>query len=171
MSVLIEAVSIVVPNAALAAHYPRGVDGFAFDCPNATFCSDGCLSRIGFLSLRDTTVFLQLLQASGLDCRAEAYARDVVVVDQNTGPLQPCVWLELGRNEAGIALAWHAGHPPGRLVVPFGWDSDRMEAFQYAPGTPFTRRLRYLRTEDRQDWFQDRGTGELLCVESAIVTH
>jgi hypothetical protein len=171
VSVLIEAVSIVVRNAALEAHYPHGVDGFARDCPNATFCSDGRLSRVGFMSMRDTGFFVQLLQACGLDYRSEGPAGDVVVVDQNTGSAQPCLWLELGHNAEGIALAWHASHRPGRLVVPFGWDSDRIDAFQHAPGTPFTRRLRYLRTEDWQDWFQDRRTGELLCVESAIVTH
>ena len=171
MSVLIEAISIVVPNDVLEAQYPHGVAGFARDCPNASFCSDGRLSRVGFMSARDTGFFLQLLQACGLDYRPEAAGADVVVVDQNTGPSQPCVWLEFGHNQAGIAAAWHARYRPGRLVVPFGWDDDRIDAFRYAPGTPFPRRLRYLRTEDRQDWYQDRRTGELLCIGSTFVTH
>jgi hypothetical protein len=171
MSVLIEAISIVAPNAVLAARYPHGVEGFARDCPNATFCTDGRISRVGFMSARDTGFFLQMLQACGLDHRPQGAAGDVVVVDQNAGPAQPCVWLEFGHNEAGIALAWHASHRPGRLVVPHAWDDERMDAFRYAPGTPFARRLRYLRTEDCQDWFQDRRTGELLCIDSAFVTH
>jgi hypothetical protein len=171
MSVLIEAISIVVPNDVLEARYPQGVEGLARDCPNATFCSDGRISRVGFMSARDTSFFLQVLRACGLDHRAEGPAADVLVVDQNTGPAQPCVWLEFGHNQAGVALAWHAGHPPGELVVPHGWDDDRIDAFRCAPGTPFPRRLRYLRTEDSHDWFQDRRTGELLCVECAFVTH
>jgi hypothetical protein len=171
MSVLIEAISVVVLNDVLDAHYPDGVEGFARDCPNATFCSDGHLSRVGFMSARDSGFFVQLLQACGLDHRPEGAAGDVVVVDQNTGPAQPCLWLEFGHNPAGIALAWHAAHRPGRLVVPRGWDDDRIDALHCMPDTPFPRRLRYLRTEDSQDWFQDRRTGELLCVESAFVTH
>ena len=171
MSVLIEAISIVVPNRVLDAGYPQGVDGFARDCPNATFCTDGRLCRVGFMSARDTEFFLQLLRACGLDHRPAGPAGDVVVVDQNTGPAQPCVWLEFGHYEAGVAMAWHAQYRPGRLIVPYGWDDNRIDAFSYAPGTPFPRRLRYLRTEDRQDWDQDRRTGELLCVESAFVTH
>ena len=171
MSVLIEAISIVVPNPVLESAYPHGVEGFARDCPNATFCSDGRLSRVGFMSARDTGFFLQLLAACGLDYRDAGPAGDVIVVDQNTGPAQPCLWLEFGHNEAGIAIAWHAGHRPGRLVVPWGWNDNRMDAFDYAPGTPFPRRLRYLRTEDSQDWYQDRRTGELLCIDAAFVTH
>jgi hypothetical protein len=171
MSVLIEAISIVVPNDVLQGHYPQGVEGFARDCPNATFCTDGRISRVAFMSARDTGFFLQLLRACGLDYRPEGAAGGVIVVDQNTGPAQPCVWLEFGHNEAGIALAWHAGHRPGKPVVPYGWDHERIDALQYAPGTPFPRRLRYLRTEDSQDWFQDRRTGELLCIGSAFVTH
>lgn len=171
MSILVEAISIVVPNAVLETHYPQGVEGFARDCPNGTFCSDGRISRVGFMSARDTGFFLQLLQACGLDHRSEGPAGNVVVVDQNTGPAQACLWLEFAHHEAGVALAWHAGFRPGRLVVPFGWDEDRIDAFRYAPNLPFPRRLRYLRTEDSHDWFQDRRTGELLCMESAFVTH
>jgi hypothetical protein len=36
---------------------------------------------------------------------------------------------------------------------------------------PFPRRLRFLRTEDSQDWYQDRRTGELLCMERTFTTH
>lgn len=171
MSVLVEAISIVVPNDTLETQYRDGVEGFARDCPNATFCTDGRISRIGFMSARDVAFYLQLLQACGLEYRPHGPAGSVVVVDQNTGPAQPCIWLEFGHDASGIGRAWHAGHRPGRLVVPFGWDADRIDAFDHAPGTPFPRRLRFLRTEDSHDWYQDRRTGELLCVESALVTH
>lgn len=31
--------------------------------------------------------------------------------------------------------------------------------------------MRYLRTEDNLDWFQDRSTGQLIGVERTFVTH
>jgi hypothetical protein len=31
--------------------------------------------------------------------------------------------------------------------------------------------MRFLRTEDRLDWYQNRRTGELLCVDTPFVTH
>ena len=171
MSVLIEAINIVVANGTLEQHYPGGVMGFERDCPNTSFCTDGRISRVGFMGQRETGVFLGMLAACGLACTGEGPAGDVIVVDQNTGPVQPCLWLEFGQNEAGVAMCWHACYRPGKLYVPFGWDFDRIEAFHWSPGVPFRRRLRFLRTEDRQDWYQDRRTGELLCVDHAFTTH
>src|SRR5512134_2405265 len=143
MSVLLEAINIVVTNPALERHYPGGVMGFARDCPNASFCSDGRISRVGFLGQRETAFFLGVLAACGLACPAGpgVAAGDAVVVDQNTGPVQPCLWLECGQSEEGVAICWHAGHRPGRLYVPFNWESDRAAAFRATPGIPFRRRL------------------------------
>ena len=171
MSVLIEAISIVVSNRVLEERYPGGVTGFARDCPNATFCTDGYVSRVGFMCMRDTLFFLGMLEACGIDCTADGPAGEAVVVDQNTGPTQPCLWLEFSHSEAGVAVCWHTCHPPGKLYVPYGWDMERLDAFHSSPGVPFPRRLRFLRTEDSQDWYQDRRTGELLCVERTFTTH
>ncbi len=171
MSVLIEAISLVVTNAALERRYPGGVAGFRRDCPNHTFCTDGHLTRVGFMSLGDTRFFLGLACAAGLAPAEDGAASDIVVVDQNTGPMHPCLWLEFGHTADGVAICWHAARRPGKLHVPFGWDADRLDAFHYTPDTPFPRRLRFVRTEDCQDWYQDGRTGELLCVDRTFVCH
>jgi len=171
MSVLAEALSVLVRNAMLDEHYPGGVEGFARDCPNASFCSDGRISRVGFLSPRDTRFFLGVLEACGLHWSEGARLPEVAIVDQNLGLLHPCLWVEFGRVRDGIPICWHAAHRPGRLVVPLGWRPEQSEGFESASDVPFPRLMRFLRTEDRVDWYQNRRTGELLCIDSPFVTH
>lgn len=171
MSVLAEALSVLVENAVLAQRYPGGVEGFARDCPRASFCSDGRISRAGFLSPRDTRFFLGLLEACGLHWAGGAHAPEVALVDQNVGLLHPCLWVEFGHARDGIPSCWHAAHRPGRLVVPAQWPAQRDEAFETTPDVAFPRQVRFLRTEDRLDWYQDRRTGALLYVDSPFVTH
>lgn len=171
MSVLAEALSLVVENRVLARRYPGGVKGFARDCPNASFCSDGRIARVGFLSPRDTRFFLGLLEACGLHWGGSSRIPEVAIVDQNVGLLHPCLWIEFGHAQEGLPLCWHAAHRPGRLVVPVDWQPEQSETFETLPDIPFPRLMRYLRTEDRLDWYQNRRTGELLYVDSPFVTH
>lgn len=166
MSVLIEAISVVVPNTTLAARYPGGVTGYAADCPNHTFCSDGRLARVGFLSPRDVRFFVDMLESHGLVGRL-----DVAIVDQNQGPDPCCLWLDFGHRPDGTAHCWPAGEPTGRLAVPHDWEPGLLDAFEHVPGEPFARRMRFLRTEDNLDWFQDRSTGQLVGVGRTFVTH
>ncbi len=171
MSVLAEALSVVIENAVLAVRYPGGVAGFAHDCPNASFCSDGRISRAGFLSTRDTRFFLGVLEACGLHWSGRCHAPEVALVDQNLGLLHPCLWVEFGHAPEGFPMCWHAAQRPGTLAVPAQWRAEQSEAFETFPDVPFPRLMRFLRTEDRLDWYQDRRTGELLYVHSPFVTH
>ncbi len=50
MAVLIEGISVVVPVDVLEEKYPGGLDAYANDCPNQTFCCDGELTRVGFMT-------------------------------------------------------------------------------------------------------------------------
>lgn len=171
MSILIEAISVIVRNEALASRYPGGVGGYAADCPNHTFCSDGRLARVGFLSPRDVRFFVEMLEFHGLVGQHGAASIDIAVVDQNQGPDPCCLWLDFGHLPNGTAHCWPAGEEAGRLAVPHGWEPGLLDAFEHVPGEPFTRRIRYLRTEDNLDWFQDRSTGQLIGVGRTFVTH
>jgi len=53
MAVLTECMNVAVKCDPTARLYPGGVDGLERDCPNKTFCSDGLLARIGFMSVVD----------------------------------------------------------------------------------------------------------------------
>lgn len=122
MSVLAEALSVVARVEALQARYPGGLAGYARDCPNASFCSDGHLARIGFLSPHDVDFLLNLLEAHGVVHLAGGIARDAVVVDQHEGALSPCLWLDFGTDADGIACCRAADEPDVPLAVPAGWD-------------------------------------------------
>ncbi|HZP87800.1 MAG TPA: hypothetical protein VFB54_13375 [Burkholderiales bacterium] len=172
MSILVEAISVVVENVVLRRRYAGGVDGFARDCSNRSFCTDGRISRASFLSWRDTHVFLNVLRAGGLTWEQAAPARDVAVVDQNVGPLQPCLWLEFRQDvDRDISLCWHAAARQGRLHVPMEWDARHRELCRPSPGVPFPRRLRFIRNEEAEDWYQDRRTGEFLRLSPVFVMH
>lgn len=171
MSVLIEAISVIIRNETLAARYSGGVAKYAADCPNNTFCSDGRLTRVGFLSMRDVRFFVEMLESHGLTGPGAGAGRDIGIVDQNQGPDPYCLWVDFGRLPDGIAHCWPAGEPIGRLIVPHHWEPGLLDAFEHVPGEPFARRMRYLRTEDNLDWFQDRSTGQLIGVGRTFVTH
>ena len=171
MSVLVEAISVVVRHEILDARYPGGVMRYAADCPNNTFCSDGRLTRVGFLSMRDVQFFVEMLESHGLTGASAAASGDIAIVDQNQGPDPNCLWVDFGHLPDGIAHCWLAGEPTGRLIVPHNWEPGLLDAFEHAPGEPFARRMRFLRTEDNLDWFQDRSTGQLIGVGRTFVTH
>lgn len=102
--------SVIVRNSTLAEKFPGGVDGFRLRCPNATYCNDGTLSRIGFMSEFDANQFASMLAADGLTLTHKGMAMDVVVTRQDPTVVHlnlPCIWLEVGHIE---------GLPAVRLV-------------------------------------------------------
>ena len=66
MSVLIEAISVVVPVPVLKQKMPGGFPGYIRGCPNQTFCHDGKLTRVGFMHSDDVERFVARLERSGL---------------------------------------------------------------------------------------------------------
>lgn len=159
MAVLIEGFSVVVRNATLDARYPGGVDGYRGDCPNATFCADDHLSRVGFMVRPDVDAFVAELAARGLTPSRRGAAEDVAVVSQSEGLLRPCTWLEFGRYE-GALIAWLAGKEPGDLHATPGWSPERQ--MRFLPGDEAQSRLEFVRSEGNVDVYRDRETGEEL---------
>src|SRR3954466_182380 len=83
MAVIVEGYSVIVRNSTLAAKYRGGIEGYRRDCPNATFCSDAHLSRIGFMVHRDADVFVARLAAHGLMPYRKGAAEDIALVCQS----------------------------------------------------------------------------------------
>src|SRR5947209_6051739 len=66
MAVSAIAISVVVRNATIEAHFPGGMLAFARSCPNQTFCTDGTISRVGFMVQQDAETFELIgLKANG----------------------------------------------------------------------------------------------------------
>jgi hypothetical protein len=120
MSVLCEAISVIIPISVLDTKYPGGMDAYRRACPNATFCADLHLTRVGFMVPDDVRRFVERLLAARLIHLQRRSALDLVVVDQLRGPTTPCEWLMAGRHPAGYSAAWLSGTSPGALAHPNG---------------------------------------------------
>lgn len=171
MSVLADAISVIVARAAIDKHYPGGWHGFERDAPRETTCTDGYLARAGFYAQEDADYFLQLIAAAGLVLEKNGAAVDAVLVDQNLGPARPCLWLELGRERDGTRAAWHAAARRGTLHVPAGWEPVRGRRLGDRPGRAFGTLVRFLKTEDSVDWYHDRGSGRLVSMLRPFTAH
>src|SRR2546428_1019185 len=117
MAVSAIAISVVVRNASIEAHFPGGMLAFARSCPNQTFCTDGTISRVGFMVQKDAQTFANRLAATGLALSPAEAASEIALVIQGQGFFSPCNWLQLGLFE-GCPSVWMAGTDRGTLSIP-----------------------------------------------------
>lgn len=161
MAVLIESISIVVSVATLEERYPGGLARYAEDCPNATFCSDERLTRIGFMAPVDASIFLRSLQdRCGLSLLNDDDGfEDIAVVDQNFGPTRECTWLVFGRMPSGTSCCWLAGTEPGGLAVPETWTPEQGESLSFVPTSDMNNLV--IWKTGQLDLVVDSATGEV----------
>ena len=159
MSVLVEALSVVVRRETLEARYPGGVAAYQADCPNGTFCADAHLTRVGFMSPVDVGAFDRALQSHFglLLVNAEGAFADIAIVDQETGPTTQCLWIRFERGEVGPARCWLSETEPGDLAVPAGWAP---KTLHFVPNEEMPNL--YVEKSGNLDQFIDPDSGELL---------
>lgn len=184
MAVLCEAISVVVRTAALNERFSGGREAFLAVVPNATYCGDGELERVGFMSPDDVGDFIALLEQRGLrflDAGDEAKgALDLAVVDQQRGPTTAVTWLGFTRMtldafQKDVSTAWlYQGDQPGYgapvpeggldVYVPDGWtyEGSMSESVNFVPTEEVESRLKYLREEGGLQVYLDRETGKEL---------
>lgn len=162
MSVLIEALSVVVPVSILEEKFPGGSHTYAAASPNATYCRDDHLTRIGFMAPADVARFIGNLEALGLIFVVEGAARDIAVVDQFTGPTVRCPWFIGGRHPAGYSIGWLRGTPPGTLCAPQHWSPDQSRSMQFVRNEELTARMLPLGKQGGVDVVLDFETGREL---------
>ena len=124
MAVLGECISVISRLSTIDNKFPGGLTNFRSCIPNQTYCNDGSLVRVGFMTPADASVWVRSLEDKGLvfyrEIDGEYCAIDIVVVDQVDGPTCKCDWIEseiIGDNR----WIWLAGDLPGELVTPFSW--------------------------------------------------
>lgn len=118
MAVFCGCINVIVPVAVLEEKFPGGLSGYQAAVPNRSFCCDGTLTRVGFMSSWDTEHWCDQVEANGLlFLDAEGNCADMAVVDMLAGPTAPCDWLDTGLLD-GQPASWAAGSPPGPLVDP-----------------------------------------------------
>ena len=93
MAVLVEASSLVIRADRLRAHITW--DAFMTMVPNSTLRADDELVRVGFMHPDDVRSFVERLEATGLRYLEEGVSVDMVVVDQQRGPMVRCDWARI----------------------------------------------------------------------------
>jgi ADP-ribosyl-[dinitrogen reductase] hydrolase len=114
MSVYLEFFDVLVPVDVLEQKYPGGVAAYGLLSPG-TFCNDGHLTRVGFMSHWDANDFLAHLESAGLTIVEDGVYKDVATsapVGGATGARRPPWLVVVG------GTAHHAAYPAGKLVIP-----------------------------------------------------
>lgn len=155
MSVLVEAINIIVRKETLKKKYPGGVAAYERNCPNKTYCADDHLTRIGFLSPSKAQSFMEGLAALGLVFYDGEKFVDVAVLDQTMGLTAPCEWLTIGKLSEGFTRCWFAGTEDEQTIFPAGRTPESIRAAN----------LFLLPEEDSQSFEFSRDGGEpfVLC--------
>lgn len=155
MAVLLEGFCLVVRNSTLEAR-SEGVAAFLRSAPTRAVCTDGRVTRMGFMSYEDMERHRAKLEATGLGDRQVG---DEVVVVRANDPRDVPVWLGVGRY-GGCIAAWLVDHDPEPLVVPVSW---RPGAWTLLPQDSIER-LELVNRENAVDVYKDKSTGRSVSV-------
>jgi hypothetical protein len=160
MSVLVEALNVIVPVAVLNAKYKGDAVAYGRDCPNRTFCTDGYLTRVGFMTPCDVQSCVEGLERSGFVHRRGGDAAEMGVVDEYRGPTCPCPWIQGGRHRDGYSAVWLTGGVPGPFAHPPGWKVGHLSNLVFTPTEETKDRFFTLALEDNVETVLDLKTGK-----------
>jgi hypothetical protein len=169
MSVLVEAISIIILRRAIDERYIGGWNGFVADIPNRTVCDDGEIVRVGFMDGSDAILYVENLQSKGLrftDDADETFV-DFAIVDQMEGMKLNCEWLDVHQAtffETGIEIKKCSlkGSAITAVYLPDGWEyaGSLSQKCSYTPPNQEDNNMKFLRHEDGVDVYLDLTTGE-----------
>jgi hypothetical protein len=183
MSVLVEALTVVVPRRVLDETYDGGTTAYlraaADPTVGASFvCADDHLTAVSFLDYERAFEFTDVLTGNhegdeddppndGLDMAADSEAggeecdeeRDVCYVDERMGPSHHPRWLDWRREREGYIHCWLAGTEPGVLAVPEGWAPKARQPANPPMTIAERGSLMRLAVEEGREYWLDLATG------------
>lgn len=167
MSVLVEALSLVVPRAKLDASWPGGADDFLWsivgdDSPARYVCTDDRLASISFLDPDKAVEVAERLVDAGLVQVDEKRFVDFAFVDQHFGPMMPCDWLAWERHAEGFTYAWPSGEEPGDMAAPEGWTPEQSRGLTRNDVRDEPGRMMPLSSEEGLETWLDFETGQMI---------
>ena len=149
VAVLVEGISVLVRKDSIREKMTGGEARFRLLIPNATFCEDDQLTRVGFLDPAEVGKFIDELENVELLFIENDKCIDFVVCDQQGGPTAECDWLEfchLPMEGGKVGAAWlfegermgfgvHMQSPSIQLSTPPGWQfkGSLSDKFQFVP--------------------------------------
>jgi len=161
MAVIVEAFSVIVRRDAIEQRYRGGHEAFVRSVPNATFCADDHLARVGFMTPPDVKAYVTSLERNGLVFQRDGRAEDLAVVSQVDGPTCEADWLEFGTlklKEGSVAACWLKNAELTGLAVPDGWSFGR--SLQLATPATFDEHFQFLRHENGTDVYLNTLSGQ-----------
>ena len=176
MAVLVEGISVVVSCAAISRSHSGGLAQFQYELPNKSFCADGELACVRFMTPIDVHAYVKQLESRGLShVRASAAAADLVIVDQLTGFRADCDWAEFGMTslkgdpQFPIAVCRALPSSVQQVSTPLGWtfETSLSAHGRFAPGNQLPPAVKFLRREAGIDVYLDETTGQELFVGRA----
>ena len=90
MAVSISGYSVVVRNKTIDERFPGGMLAYTSLCSNQTFCTDGEVTRVRFMTLADAEIFLEGLAERSLTPAEKGVSADAAVVSESDGSVYPC---------------------------------------------------------------------------------
>jgi len=168
MSVLVEAISLVIRRAALDQKFEGGTNAFLSYCASRLSsehryaCSDDHLVCLSYYTndAADRGA-VPLLGAGLIEIENDEFA-DFAVIDQHYGPVLDCRWLEWSRDPAGFTSAWLAGELPGELTTPQGWTVEQSLQLKRADMSVLSDRALKLADENGVETWLDFATGRVI---------
>ena len=136
MAVLIEAFSVIVREDAIHEKYSGGMPQFLADIPNDTHCSDGLLSRVGFMLMDDAFAFEAHLMRNGLHCTGDEEENfDIAIGMQGKGLLTKSTWLQghminLNNDNQIVTACSLKGDNRKTLAFPAEWTFDQYSSME-----------------------------------------
>ena len=149
MAVLVEGISVLVRRDSILNKMTGGEARFRLLIPNATFCEDDQLTRVGFLHPAEVGLYIDELVNVGLSFVEDGKSIDIVVCDQQKGPTVDCDWIEfchLPIEGGQVGAAWlfegermgfgiHMHSTSMQLATPPGWQfkGSLSDEFEFVP--------------------------------------
>ncbi len=126
MSVLIEALCLVVPNKVLDISFPGGASAFLDELSMRDdiryVVTDGTLTAASMFDPAVGSVLAAQLAAHGIVGSENRQAIEFVFADMDVGTTIPCDWIDTARHPHGFMIAWSVPGERGETAVPGDWD-------------------------------------------------
>jgi hypothetical protein len=167
MSVLVEALSLIIPRTVLDVSYPGGTDAFMRkmcepDIPERRACADAKLVSVSFLGAAEArAVGLELLELGIVGADDDRF-QEFAFIDQTDGPTLRCDWLEWRRDPDGFMYCWLAGSEPGDLHAPEKWTAKQSRALARQDIREQPGRCLRLAVEKEGEVWLDFQTGSII---------
>ena len=157
MGVLAEAISVVIRKGTLEERLPGGLEEYERRCPNDTLCYDESICRVGFMALADAQEYVDNLISLGFVGPNEQESTEIAIIDQESGLLFPCDWLQLGR-QGDVTIAWLKGTELTHFAAPPSWKPGSMEKLSQAQ---MANDYEHIGTKGDVEVIRHRESGEL----------